>query len=150
MTDPDYINMIHHVEVGTDREDVDQECELSKLHNWQNNLSVTTLKGGQSLILKDNCEILIPKKERDNILNIAHANTHLGYNGMIQQLRGKVWWVREKLRTCDPCQRYAKSHKQDSVEVSHTNMFNIFPGHILHLDFTEYNNRDYILRFHCS
>ena len=61
--------MIHHVEVGTDRENVDQECELSKLHNWQNNLSVTTLKGGQSLILKDNCEILIPKKERDNILN---------------------------------------------------------------------------------
>ena len=84
MTDPDYINMIHHVEVGTDREDVDQECELSKLHNWQNNSSVTTLKGGQSLILKDNCEILIPNKERDNILNIAHANTHLGYNGMIQ------------------------------------------------------------------
>ena len=53
MTEPDYINMIHHVEVGT--------------------LSVTTLKWGQSLILKDNCEILIPKKERDNILNIAHA-----------------------------------------------------------------------------
>ena len=69
MTDPDYINMIHHVEVGTDREDIDQECELSKLHNWQNNLSVTTLKGGQSLILKNNCEILIPKKERDNILS---------------------------------------------------------------------------------
>ena len=42
MTDPDYINMIHHVEVGTDREDVDQKCELSKLHNWQNNLSFTT------------------------------------------------------------------------------------------------------------
>ena len=39
MTDPDYINMIHHVEDGTDREDVDQECELSKLHNWQNNVS---------------------------------------------------------------------------------------------------------------
>ena len=121
------------------------------MHNWQNNLSVTTLKGGQSLILKDNCEILIPKKERDSILNIAHANTHRGYDGMIQQLRGKVWWEgmnkdgRGKLRTCDPCQRYAKSHRQDSVEVSHTNMFNIFPGHTLHLDFAEYNSRDYIL-----
>ena len=70
---------------------------------------------------------------------------------MIQQLRGKVWWegmnkdIREKLRTCDPCQRYAKSHKQDYVEISHTNMFNIFPGHTLHLDFAEYNNKDYIL-----
>ena len=42
--------------------------------------------------------------------------------------------IKEKLRTCDPCQRYAKSHKQDPVEVSHTNMFNIFPGHTLHLE----------------
>ena len=50
--------------------------------------------------------------------------------------------TREKLRTCDPCQR---SHKQDPVEVSHSNMFNIFPGHTLHLDFAEYNNKDYLL-----
>ena len=71
MTDPDYINMSYHVEVGTDRDNVDQECELSKLHNWQNNLSITTLKGGQSLILKDNCKILIPKKERDNIRTLV-------------------------------------------------------------------------------
>ena len=51
MTDQDYVNMIHHVEVGTDRDNVDKECELSKFHNWQNNLSVITLKGGESLIL---------------------------------------------------------------------------------------------------
>ena len=36
-------------------------------------------------------------------------------------------------------------HRQDSVEVSHTNMFNIFPGYTLHLDFAEYNGEDYIL-----
>jgi len=78
---------------------------------------------------------------------MAHANTHRGYNGMIQQ----VWWeemnkdIREKLRNCDPCQCYAKTHKQDSVEVTHINIFNIFPGHTLHLDFVEYNNRDHIL-----
>ena len=53
--------------------------------------------------------------------------------------------IREKLRSCDPCQRYARSHKQDPVEVSHSNMFNIFPGHTLHLDFAEYNNKDYLL-----
>ena len=75
MTDQDYVNMIHNLEAGTDMKNVDEECELSKFHNWQNNLSVITLKGGESLILKDNCEILVPKKERDNILNIAHANT---------------------------------------------------------------------------
>ena len=53
--------------------------------------------------------------------------------------------AKEKLRTCDPCQRFARSHRQDTVEVSHTNMFNIFPGHTLHLDFAEYNGKDYIL-----
>ena len=53
--------------------------------------------------------------------------------------------IREKLRTWDPCQRHARSHKQDPVEVSHSNMFNIFPGYTLHLDFAEYNNKDYLL-----
>ena len=48
-------------------------------------------------------------------------------------------------RTCDPRQRYASSNKQDPVEASHSNMFNIFPGHTLHLNFAEYNNKDYLL-----
>ena len=76
MTNQDYVNLIHNLESCTDFKNVDKECELSKLHNWQNKLSVITLKGGESLILKDNCEILVPKKEKDNILKIARANTH--------------------------------------------------------------------------
>ena len=152
MTDADYINIIHNIESGTEFKDIDKECELSKLHNFQNDLSVMTLKGGESLVLKDNSEILIPKKERQNILNIAHANTHRGYDGMIQQMRGKVWWkgmnkdAKEMIRTCDPCQRFARSNRQDKVEISHhSNMFNLFPGHTLHLDFCEFNGKDYIL-----
>ena len=92
MTDQDYINIIHNIESGTEFKSVDKECELAKFHNFQNNLSVITLKGGESLVLKDNCEILVPKKERENILSIAHTNTHRDYDGMIQQMRGKVWW----------------------------------------------------------
>ena len=61
MTDADYINIIHNIESGTEFKDIDKECELSKLHNFQKNLSVKTLKGGESLVLKDNSEILIPK-----------------------------------------------------------------------------------------
>ena len=83
MTDQDYISIIHNIESGTEFKDIDKECELSKFHNFQDNLSVITLKGGESLVLKDNSEILIPKKERQNILNIAHANNHRGYDGMI-------------------------------------------------------------------
>ena len=83
MSDNDYINIIHNIESGTEFKDIDKECELSKLHNFRKNLSVITLKGGESLVLKDNAEIMIPKKERQNILHFAHANNHRGYDGMI-------------------------------------------------------------------
>ena len=43
--------------------------------------------------------------------------------------------AKEKLRSCDPCQRFSKGNSQD----------NLFPGHTLHLDFCEYNGKDYIL-----
>ena len=62
MSDPDYINIVHHIESGTEIDDIDKECELSKLHNFKERLSVITLKGGESLVLKDNSEIMIPKR----------------------------------------------------------------------------------------
>ena len=73
MSDRDYITMVHHIEAGTDMAEIDKECELSKLHNYKDRLSVTTLKGGQTLVLRDNVEILIPRKERKNMLNLADA-----------------------------------------------------------------------------
>ena len=74
----DYITMVHHLEAGTEIGDIDKECELSKCHNYKDRLSVTTLKGGQTLILRDN-EILVPSKERRNMLNLAHATNHRGH-----------------------------------------------------------------------
>ena len=58
--------------------DIDIECELSKFNNYKDRLSVTTLRGGQTLILRDNVEILIPNKERKNMLNLAHATNQRG------------------------------------------------------------------------
>ena len=58
MTDKDYITMVHHTEAGTEIDDIDKECELSNFHNFKDRLSVTTLKGGQTLILRDNVKIL--------------------------------------------------------------------------------------------
>ena len=89
MRDQDYINMVHNIESGTDFKNVDKECELAKFHNFQNNLSVITLKGGESLILKDNCEILVPKKEQENILNIAHAKKKGLVGGHEQGCKGE-------------------------------------------------------------
>ena len=67
-------------------------CELSKLSSCYKELSTLTLKGGNTLILRDNSEIMVSKSERENILQIAHM-THLGQEIMVHQLRGKVFWV---------------------------------------------------------
>merc|ERR1711888_416751 len=72
MTDSDYLTMVHHLEAGTDIKDINKDCELSKCHNYKDRLSVITLKGGQTLILREN-EILVPGKERKNMLALAHA-----------------------------------------------------------------------------
>ena len=109
------------------------------------------MKGGQVLILRDNIEILIPKKERNNILHLAHATNHRGIEGMIRQMRGRIFWegmngdAKELLRTCEPCQINARSHRQDKTEVSHKNMFNLYPNHTIHVDFCEYGGQDYIV-----
>ena len=105
MSFTDYKTMVHHIEAGTEIDDVD------KFHNFKDRLSVTTLKGGQTLILRDNVKILIPSKERKNMLNLAHATNHRGQEGMIQQMRGRIWWngmngdAKELIRTCEPCQK---------------------------------------------
>ena len=117
-----------YIKAETDMSEIDKECELSKLHNYKDRLSVTTLKGGQTLILQDNLEILIPQKERNNILHLAHATNHRGIEGMIRQMRGRIFVkgmngdAKELIRTCEPCQINARSHRQDKTEVSHKNM----------------------------
>ena len=58
--------------------------------NWKD-LSTVTVNGGKTLILKHNSEIMVPKLERNNILNIAHQ-TPLGQEMMTNQLRGNVFW----------------------------------------------------------
>ena len=91
MSDPEYVAMIAHIENITELADIPKESELANMRsNWKD-LSTITVKGGKTLILKNNSEIMIPKLERNNILNIAHQ-THLGQQMMINQLRGKVFW----------------------------------------------------------
>ena len=53
--------------------------------------------------------------------------------------------AKELIRTCEPCQCNARSNRQDKVEISHANMFNLFPNHTIHLDFCEYGRKDFIL-----
>ena len=120
----EHVAMVAHIELGTEVGEISKECELSNIQSSYKDLSTVTLKGGKTLILKHNSEIMVPKNERANILGIAHQ-THLGQEMMINQLRGKVFWakmnsdIKEMVAKCDPCQRYHRSHAKETVEVRH-------------------------------
>ena len=70
---------------------------------------------------------------------------------MIQQMRGRFFWdgmngdAKELIRTCEPCQINARSQRQDKTEISHKNMFNLYPNHTVHVDYCEYGGKDYIV-----
>ena len=65
-TDANYMNMVSHIELGTEISEMSQECELSQLSSDYKRLSTLTLKGGRTLIYRDNTEIMVPKAEREN------------------------------------------------------------------------------------
>ena len=143
MSDLEYKVMIQHLEVQTEHKHIPKECEMSQMGSYFDKLSVETLKNGTCLIIRNNKDILVPNNEREEMLNLAHAHNHRGAEGMLDQLRGKVWWPNMARQThrlvnkCDPCQRLSRSVTQDKVEVSHENLFNTHPGHTIHCDFFE-------------
>ena len=142
MLDTNYNIMIQHLETGADiLEEIPKDCKLQKMASYFKKLSFFTLKGGQSIILKNNNEILVPEKERQNLMELANAENHHGPQGMLEQLRGRVFWpymtrqISQMVSRCDSCQRLAKSHHQEDVEVSHTPLFNKFQGQTVHVDY---------------
>ena len=46
---------------------------------------------------------------------------------------------------CEPCQRLARSNVQEDVEIRHNKLFNTHPGHTLHMDYFEINNRNFLI-----
>ena len=60
MSDPEYVAIIAHIELGTEMADIPKECELANMKsNWKK-LSTVTINGGKTLILNHNSEILFP------------------------------------------------------------------------------------------
>ena len=83
--DINYNVMVQYLESKTDIANIQKECEVKDRASYYRKLSVCTLKDGHNIILKDNNEILVPEKERQ------HAENHKGPEGMLDQLRGKVF-----------------------------------------------------------
>ena len=76
MLDTNYNIMIQHLETGANIPEIPKDCELRDMASYFKKLSVFTLKDGQSIILKDNIEILVPEKERQNLMGLAHTENH--------------------------------------------------------------------------
>ena len=54
MSHPEYVAMIAHIELGTELADIPKKRELANIRsNWRD-LSTVTVKGGKTLILKNN------------------------------------------------------------------------------------------------
>ena len=71
-----YNVMVQHLETKTGFTNIQKEGELSGMGSYYDRLSVCTLNDGQNLILRDNNEILVPEKERNQMLGLAHAENH--------------------------------------------------------------------------
>ena len=116
-----YQIMIQHLEVKTKPEHIPKDCEIAEMLSYYNKLSVFTLKDGRCLILRNNKEILVPENERNQMLGLAHAENHRGPEGMLNQLRGKVWWpcmsmqAHKMVNRCEPCQILARANVQEQV-----------------------------------
>lgn len=150
-SDFDHKVMIQHLEVQTEHKQIPKDCEMAEMGSYYDRLSVVTLKNGMCLILRDNKDILVPQNERNEMLGLAHAQNHRGPEGMLNQLRGKVWWphmskqAHKLVNKCEPCQRLSRSTIQEKVDVSHQKLFNTHQGQTIHVDFFELLNKNYLI-----
>ena len=86
--DPDYVEMMIHIENDTEFEIIPPESELKQLKEVIDKMSIVNLEAGTRLIVKDESKILIPKKLREQMLNTLHFN-HSAAESMIRQCKRK-------------------------------------------------------------
>ena len=89
--DPDYMEMMSHIENDTEFENIPPDSELKQLKELIDKMSIVTLEAGTRLIVKDEFEILIPMKLKEQMLNTLHF-THSAAESMIRQCHQKIFW----------------------------------------------------------
>ena len=118
--DPEYIDMIKAVQ----EEDfnIRKESELKKIKDHKSCLSIITLESGHKLIIRNDCEILVPKQARQRMCNTLHF-THHSVEMMMKQAKDKIFWpnmraeLREVYEACQECKTNCPSKAQEHNEV---------------------------------
>ena len=104
------------------------------------------MENGFSLIVKNEEEVLIPKGDRQAILEELHS-THLSSQGMKKLARGKIMWkgmnkeIERLYESCESCLTHARSkpHKNNArCEVLPASLELTVAGEKIVADFAEY------------
>ena len=66
--------MLNDVENGTGSKDIRETSELKRIEGSLSQLGIVTLPDGNRLIIKNGCEVLIPRPERQRILHTIHLD----------------------------------------------------------------------------
>ena len=108
--DLEYIEMMNHIELDTDFDDIAPDCELKQMKEFRDRMSLVTLDGGNRLIVKDKTEIQIPRGQRNQIIETLHFS-HSAADSMILQCKRKIYWpgikqaLKKKYEECEACQQ---------------------------------------------
>ena len=130
--------------------DIPKESELKKMKDRKQSLSVVTLESGHKLIIRNDNEILVPRKAREKMCQTLHF-THHSEEMMMKQAKDKIFWpsmkgeLRHVYETCQECRENCPSKSQEHNEVFQQNLFDSFlPGQRVLIDYAINGHNNYL------
>ena len=144
--DQEYQQMIRYLEEGTPAEEMNKSSEIFTMNGERQYLGTVKLSNGFSLIVKNEEEVLIPKGDREAILEELHS-THLSSQGMKKLARGRIIWkgmnkqIERVYESCESCLVHAraKPHRNNArCEVIPSSLELTVAGEKVVADFAEY------------
>ena len=149
--DSNYVSMCNDIENNTAAKDLPEDSELKTVSGLLESLSVFTMSDGSRIIVRDNQEIFVPKKERSRMLKTIHL-THPCDEVMLFNCKQKIFWpkmrqnIKEFYLRCEQCTENRISRAQPKNEIDYGDLFNNFmPGQFVEADFLQKGNDDFMV-----
>ena len=148
--DMSYLQMVNDLNTKKPHKHFESNSELAKMKSELNNLSTKIISDGNVIILRRGTEILVPKAQRREILDLAHENHHCPQFTHLQ-LKNRVFWpgmradIEEYVKNCEGCKKHARSQPMAKQNVDFSSiMFNVHPGDILYADLAQMGGKTFI------
>ena len=85
--DEEYVNMLNCLETKDYKFAPE---DLRRISNYRTDLSVINLESGTRIIVRNGCDILVPKPLQERMLSTLHF-THHGNETMVKQAQGNFF-----------------------------------------------------------